>query len=462
VRANSFKGWTNVLKFTYIQTIKAKSFIVSTVIMVVIMGLMIGGINFLPGLFSSESETIQIRDDEGNIIKLDALKIDKVYIFDNSGLDTLNLDPALEIRKVDFEYINADDLRTTMDNITQSDLAHVLAVIQVTDQGFSVDMSRPESTELIGSSDCFALLQVFDAEIRNANFVHLGIPPEDLARAYSWVNTRVNVGGEEPRSEIAEFIAGGATSLVSIILMVLIISFAQLTAQAIATEKASRVMELLLTSVKPLAVVIGKVLATTLVALTAVVAVGSVTAALFFLMAPFGLLGEVTGMVDTIDPEMMGIAAEMSSAFAGFTLLNIVLIVIIFVLGFLFYSLIAGLIGASVSKIEDLQTAMQPLVYISLLGFYLAYIPPLLGLSTDGETHWITTLANFLPISSPFALPGAILTGQITGVGVALSVGALAVILVLFALFVAKVYEHIILNNGDRVKIKDMVKMIKK
>jgi ABC-2 type transport system permease protein len=460
VRADSLKGWLKVLKFTYIQTIKAKSFIVSTVVMIVIMGLMLAGVNFLPGMFASESETIQIRDEHGNIVaEMEAFKIDKVYIYDNSGLD-VDFSFLLGV-EVQFEHIEANQIQTIINNVTESDLAIVLAQIENTEYGFDVTMSRPESTDLIGSSDCFALLNVFGSVIQNANLVSLGIPEEDVHKANIWVNTTVNVGGEEPRSEIADVIAGVATSLVSIILMILIISFAQLTAQAIATEKASRVMELLLTSVKPLAVVIGKVLATTLVAISAVIVVGGITTAMFFMMAPFGTIGEVTGMVDTTDPMMMSIATEMGNAFAGFTPFNIFLIVIIFVLGFLFYSLIAGLIGASISKIEDLQTASQPLVYISLLGFYLAYLPPMLGLSVDGERHWITTLANYLPISSPFALPGAILTGDMTGWEIALSIGALAVILGLFALFVAKVYEHIILQNGDRVKIKDMIKLVK-
>jgi ABC-2 type transport system permease protein len=250
--------------------------------------------------------------------------------------------------------------------------------------------------------------------------------------------------------------------LTSLVLAVLIISYGQLTAQAIATEKASRVMELLLTSVKPLAVVIGKVLATTLVALSSVVAVGGITTGLFFIIAPHGTLGAVTGMVDTTDPMLISISNDLSKSFSGFTPLNIVLILTVFILGFLFYALISALIGASISKIEDLQTALQPLVYISLLGFYLAYIPPIMGLDPDSDGHFIITLSHYLPISSPFALPGAILTGEISGGYIFLAIGALALTLALFALFVAKVYEHIILQNGNRVKIKDMIKLAKK
>jgi ABC-2 type transport system permease protein len=69
-------------------------------------------------------------------------------------------------------------------------------------------------------------------------------------------------------------------------------------------------------------------------------------------------------------------------------------------------------------------------------------------------------MSYYLPISSPFALPSAILTSEISGGELAVSILVLAACLAVFTVFVGKVYEHIILNNGDRVKIKDMIKMI--
>jgi ABC-2 type transport system permease protein len=223
-------------------------------------------------------------------------------------------------------------------------------------------------------------------------------------------------------------------------------------------------MELLLTSVKPLAVIVGKVLATTLVALTSVAAVGGIVTGVFFLIAPFGTIGEIIGSVETTEPFIQDISSQLSSAFSGFTPTNIVLILIVFVLGFLFYALISGLIGSSISKIEDLQSALQPLIYISMLGFYLTYFSSMTGFDPQSPSsggNWLVTLSRFLPISSPFALPGAIISGAMSGAEIAVAIGFLALCLVLFALFVAKIYEHIILHTGDRVKIKDMIKLAK-
>ncbi|MCL1882074.1 MAG: ABC transporter permease [Oscillospiraceae bacterium] len=448
------KGWKKVLKFTFMQTIKAKTFIWGTAITALLLSAMIALGNFLPGWLSDEPNLIT--DDQGNIIAV-ASEIDKVYIYNNTELQ---LDfSALPIIDVRYELISQDQINQIMERVTESDEAIVLTLISPNEHGsFDVVMSRPESTELINANDCFELLVTFEGIVRVANVEYLGITMEDFMAANAFIHTSVNVGGEEGRSAVAEGIGAVVTTVFSILLFVLIITYSQLTSQAIATEKSSRVMELLLTSIKPLAVVVGKVLASTLVVLFTVVIVGGVATATFFITAPYGAIGEIIGSVPTDDPMFMEIRAELPNAFAGFNPLNIALIVVIFVFGFLFYSLIAGLIGASVSKIEDLQTANQPLAILATLGLYMTYFPFIFGADNDNT---LIILSRYLPISSAFALPPAILSGELSGSEIAIPLLVLIATLVLFALFVAKVYEHIILHNGDRVKIGDMIKMIK-
>ncbi|MCL1789331.1 MAG: ABC transporter permease [Oscillospiraceae bacterium] len=480
------KGWEKVLKFTYIQTIKSKSFIVSTVIMLVVFGLMIAATNFLPGLLANQSsnkssdqstEYIEITDDEGNVVaQMPAFPIKKVDIYNQSGLELdFSFLSMLKI-EVDIQPINNDEtkIKNAVTELKDSHDARTIAIIEKTDVGFNVKMSRPENTEIIKNSDCHDLLVMFSNAISDANLVSLGVSSEDVGKAVPYIRTTVNIVEEEAKNEVVEAITMALTMSTSIILFVLILSYGQLTAQAIATEKASRVMELLLTSIKPLAVIIGKVLGTLLVAFTAIIVVGTVSSVMFMAFAPFGTLGEIFGIGSANDPTISNLvaeiggtenptitalSAELPAAISGFNPLNILLIIIIFIMGFLFYSLIAGLIGASVSKIEDLQTALQPLILISMLGFYLTYFSTFTGFDPDGKGNFLVTISRYLPISSPFALPSAILAGQMNAGEIAVSIGVFALCLVLFALFVAKVYEHIILHNGNRIKIKEMIRL---
>lgn len=480
------KGWQKVLKFTYIQIIKSKSFIASTSIMLAVIAIMLLAANYLPGLLADRNENnaedsetqgetqqeeyIDITDDEGNVIeRVKAHVIKKTYILDNSGLD---IDYSfLSDLKIEYEFIDKEQSQTIMQTVTDSSEAVVLTVIETGSSfnrlGFGVRMSRPESTDLIKNSDCNNLLGAFSNAIRETNLIRLGIPEEDIDDAFPFIRTAVNVNGETSRGgEVMEAVSMTLTLVTSLVLFVLIIAYGQLTAQAIATEKASRVMELLLTSVKPLAVIVGKVIGTLLVALTSIVVIGGVGTMLFLVLAPTGSLSQIDQAIaeniDTENPVVAeAITSDLGTVLGGFNTTNIILIIVIFIMGFLFFSLIAGLIGATVSKIEDLQTALQPLMLISALGFYLTYFSAFTGLDPDGNGNAVVTLSWYLPISSPFALPSAIIAGKIGGTQLAVAIGVLALFLVLFALFVAKVYEQIILHNGNRLKIKDIVKLAK-
>jgi len=458
------KGWAQVMKFTYIQTVKSKPFIIGCVVILVVLLLMMLGINYLPNLIMNEvkkDRTVTVTDENGNEIEeTAAFDIDKVYILDKSGLN-----PDFTFLKeafVEYEIIGQESYDEIEAKVADSEeKAEVLTVIEKTeDDAYSITMSRPK----IGTSDedCRPLLSALSSAVTEANLTAHGIDLETLKEASAPIATRITVNGEETRGELADIFASTSNMIVSLIMFLAIYVYAAQTGQAVATEKSSRVMELLLTSIKPLAVIVGKVLAMALVSLTSVVGIGAATAIMFAALAPTGSLGEIVGEVQPNSEEIEMVSNELGKAFGHINAVDIVLIVIVFIMGFLFFSLISGLFGATVSKIEDLQTAMQPFALIGVLGFYLSYFPSIAGMSGGEDAKAIIKVSYYVPISSPFALPGAILSGDITPLETVIALAVLAVCLVLFAMFVAKVYEHIILYSGSKLKIKDMIKMAKK
>ena len=104
---------------------------------------------------------------------------------------------------------------------------------------------------------------------------------------------------------------------------------------------------------------------------------------------------------------------------------------------------------------------MQPFAIIGVIGFYLAYMPGL-GDYGQGQENPITVFSRYFPISSPFALPSAMILGKVSAVEVIMSTCLLAVCVALLAMLVAKVYENIILHSGNPLKITQIIKMAKK
>ena len=132
-------------------------------------------------------------------------------------------------------------------------------------------------------------------------------------------------------------------------------------------------------------------------------------------------------------------------------------------LGFLLFALIAALVGASVSRMEDLAQAMQPYSLLGVLGFYLAYFPSIMTMDSldtgAASDNAMQTFACFFPVSSPFALPSALLLGNLSLPDVLLAVLILAASVVLVAVIVARVYELIILHSGSRLKFIDIIRL---
>jgi ABC-2 type transport system permease protein len=225
---------------------------------------------------------------------------------------------------------------------------------------------------------------------------------------------------------------------VSIMLFMSIYMYGYWVAMSIASEKTSRVMELLITSTKPSKIVIGKSLAMGLLGLLQllIISVTSVTA--YKLIAPksFNLGGLV------ID-------------FSGFTPFYAVMIFVYFLLGFALYAMISAVAGATVSNAEDVRTAIMPVSMVAVISFYFAYGTIMIPDSTAAAA------ASMIPFSAPFSMPSRILMADVPVWQIAVSFGALAITTVLMAWVSIRLYSSAVLHYGKKLKISELIAMSK-
>lgn len=457
-------GWQKIFKFTFVQFVKTKSFIVSTILILLVCAGIVAGINIIPKLVMGEDAT------EDMFGFSSEFKIKTVHILDETTIPVKTDFGVLSESGLTLDYTTktVDEMIAQINPSTQAEVFLHLADTKNGDGevvGYSATAYRPESTEVIGKSDCDMLLTAVSDIFYSQKLQNLGVAASDLSLALTQVSTETMVAGGEPSNFITDAINSFIPMICSLVLFMLIFIYGQMVAQSIATEKTSRVMELLLTSIRPLAVVIGKVLAMGLVALAQFILLIVTSLGTFFITAPFGIGGDLMKMLDNVSVltgEDMQIAEAFNGTLGTITPLSIVLIFVVFILGFLFFALIAALIGASVSRMEDLAQAMQPMSLLGVLGFYLAYFPSIFAIDSDGGADGLIMFSRYFPVSSPFALPSAILTGDISMTEACISTLVLAACVVVFAIFISKVYEAVILHNGNRLKLGDMFKLAKK
>lgn len=478
------KGWRNVFSFTFLQYIKTKSFIVGNIIICVIVAAICVLTNILPvalngGDSSSESEG------GGSGETVSFFTAGELAVFDEAGI-LAKEDTAALTELFGDRCTEPDSLETTVEELKTTDSMKIAAQITTrTDKDgktLGYEVRSYYSSAAKGSVD--ELNAMIQELVNRRIMLNAGVAPENYQQTkYDVITAKTEAGGKNLNS-LQGMINYALPMLVSIVLFMFIFAYGQVVAQSIATEKTSRVMELLLTSVRPLAVVIGKVLAMGLVSFLQFFLMIGVGAASFAVSSPFGWISKAAELLKDPDIQaalsqagqsgMIGSAAGVSSSdfeiaqtmnefTKTFTPFNIIMIIVIFVLGFLFFSLVAALIGASVSRMEDLQAAMGPYSIIGVLGMYLAYFPVIFNADAlaagDGSVNGVQLFSYYCPISSPFALPGAVIVGTISPTNVLISVLVLAAFVALIAVVVSKVYEAIILHNGNRIKFGDILKM---
>ena len=453
------KGWQKVFSFTFIQYIKTKSFIIGTIVICLIVALLAAGANILPSLMSGEEDVIDGGEAEPSTTNA-------VYIYDNCDILTDEDMASLETMglKITQTELTADEM---LDKLVTAENEAMVSISDVQTEGVVVGYTVKTyySPDADGGAVDYITIAV-QQMVNYRNMLNCGIAPESYAASQRYISTSKIAAGNDEWNIFESAINYFVPIVVSLVLFLLIFVYGQTVAQSIATEKTSRVMELLLTSVRPLAVVIGKVLAMGLVSVLQFILMILVGAGAFMATAPFGIGGEIMDMMNSTEVltgEGAMIVEAIENTVGNIGALEIILILVMFILGFLFFALIAALVGASVSRMEDLTAAMQPYSILGVVGLYLAYFPIIANVESmetgAAAVNPVQIFSYYFPLSSPFALPSALLLGTMDILQVILAVVILAVFVVLIAMLVAKVYEAIILHNGNRIKFGDMIKM---
>ncbi|MCP3994814.1 MAG: ABC transporter permease, partial [bacterium] len=189
-------------------------------------------------------------------------------------------------------------------------------------------------------------------------------------------------------------------------------------------EKQTRVVEVVLSRVKPTQVLIGKVLGIGLLGLIQIVAMSS---ALIFTVS----------VADLADFDLTGL---------GFKVLG--LLVLWYLLGYTFYSFMYGALGATISRQEDMQgVAMLPVLLI-LPGFFFGQMALL------EPDMWFTEVASFIPFWSPMVMAVRSTTGNVPLWQVLVAIGLLAITTAFLIKLGGRIYRGAILQSGKKTKLR--------
>ncbi|AHH94002.1 ABC transporter permease [Kutzneria albida] len=223
---------------------------------------------------------------------------------------------------------------------------------------------------------------------------------------------------------------GQKTVLAYIVGMVLFISiqtFGVAVAQGVVEEKSSRVVEILLATIRPWQLLLGKVIGIGASGLIQVLAIGVAGVA----------LGRASGMLTLTDFAVGAVASAVGW----------------YLVGFFLYAVLLAAAGSLVSRQEELQSVITPVTLLPVLGFVVG-----INLTLRNPADPISAVLSMVPFFTPTLMPARIALGvaplwQVV-LALVLAVGCIA----LFTWLGGKVYGNAVLRTGSRVKLRDALR----
>ncbi|ODU03085.1 MAG: sodium ABC transporter permease [Pseudonocardia sp. SCN 72-51] len=212
-----------------------------------------------------------------------------------------------------------------------------------------------------------------------------------------------------------------------LVLAIVVAVYGSAVAQGVVEEKSSRVVELLLSTIRPVHLLTGKILGLGLVGLVQLL-----------ILSAIGLVGSLTTGILTIP-----------TAAAG----ALVSAVIWYLLGFFLYASIYAAAGSLVSRQEELQSTVAPIMFPLFIPFIFA-----VSVLPNDPRNTLGTILSFIPLFSPTLMPARAAMGvaPLWQVLVAIALTLLAIAGVVLA--AARIYRNSVLRTGARVSLKEALR----
>ncbi|GBF19937.1 ABC-2 family transporter protein [Arenibacter sp. NBRC 103722] len=364
------------------------------------------------------------------------------------------------------------DLQAAKDSIQKMGFYGLLYIPNEQDLEQVASRSFFYSKDAPGSSILDNLENVFEDRLRMQRLQELGVSVSDFESVGNnfEIKTATFTGEQNLKgiTEIKAFIGGAFGYLI----MMFIIIYGGFVMRSVIEEKTTRIIEVIISSVKPFQLMLGKIIGTSLAGVTQF-AIWIISAFLMFgvLILVFDIDPSALNSGASNTPGLIGGAAYVAASDSAMQLyanelfripwiMLICFFVIYFVLGYLIYSSIYAAIGAAVDNETDTQQFIFPIILPLMLAIYVGFF------SVFNNPHGpIAVGFSLFPLTSPIVmlmrLPGGIGEGGVPIWEVVVSILLLIITFIGIVWLAAKIYRVGILMYGKKPSYRDLLKWLK-
>lgn len=434
-----------IIQREYLSRVKKKSFIIMTFL----TPLLIAGVYAIIGYFAYKG----VKD-----------SFDKIAVVNENKAITETLKSD---KNTQYQYIDTDFEKAKM-LLSNSDYTYVLYL-----PDFSLD--KPKGIELVGANQPGLatnekVSSAIESLIKNQKLKEYGISEQDLAKLKTTVhitNKKIGEKGSEQESNAVASTAIG--SIAGVMMFMFIMLYGAQVMRGIIEEKVSRIIEVIISSVKPFQLMMGKIIGIALVGLTQFILWIGLTfvissAAVQIFTDKVDVKQISTSQVQQqlkkgIDEEKVAAMTnddafgEIQKSLAGMEIGKIISVFLFYFLGgYLLYSALYAAIGSAVDNETETQQFMLPVMLPLLLGYALSL--SVVNNDPYGSTaFWL----SIIPFTSPIAMVVRIPYG-VPGWELALSMSLLVLGFIGTVWVAARIYRVGILMYGKKTNFKELIK----
>ena len=440
---NNFRGWSSVYTFTLRQATKGVGFklVTAIVTLMILVGFVL--MNVLVAKPDKDS-------------KLTPSPIKTVYVLDNSGLQAVNYKDFLsQTGGKQFEHTEfVPKTGKSSDEVVKAAASNsnetIAVIITKKDSSYELSAIIPKSSK-IKKNQAETLLAPMSSAFQSNKLMLVGLSETQLASVLKPEVVSSSIIGEST-SQIAKAIKIAAPMLFSFMLYFMLLLYGQNISKSVSTEKTSKLMEVILTYVHPYAMIAGKVLAITTMALGQFVT--------WIAAAVTGLYGG-NAIAHAFYPQYENSAITIINFLKhniGETALTppaVLLAVLFFCVGFLFYCVIAAVAGSMVSKPEDVASTQAVFQIPIIISWLVCYLTPM------SRNTGLIKAVRYIPFTAPFSVPVDLITGTIGLAEGMITLSLLLVFSLLTIILAARIYKGLVLYNGQKVSFKMIGNVLK-
>ncbi|WP_434035298.1 ABC transporter permease [Formosa sp. 4Alg 33] len=428
-----------IIKREYLTKVKNKAFIVMTILSPIVLIALIATVAYLSQISNNKVRTIAILDESGLVT--------------NAFKDT-------ETTK--YRFLTNIDLEAAKLLVNAQEDYGLLHIEKGNDVNYLKKHVKFYSEESPSLSVVTTLESKVEKSLTDVKLVQVGVDLDKIESAKIEVSiVQENFSGEKTSKveSIIKLAFGGAAGY---LLFMFIIIYGNMIMRSVIEEKTSRVIEVIISSVKPMQLMLGKIIGTSLAGITQIIIwiiLGGILTALVGVVFGIDMSQSPQKQVieqSLVDQQLNGQIETILSGFYHLPLANLIIaFVLFFIAGYLLYSSMYAAIGAAVDNETDTQQFVFPILMPLVLSVYIGFF------TVIEDPHGIvSTIFSFIPLTSPVVM----LMRIPFGVPIWQQLLSLLLLIGSFLLtvwFAAKIYRVGILMYGKKPTYKELIKWIK-